>query len=223
MPDTLEKSRTRLRLVCGSSIAQLAAENKGKQSRNSSVSDRIWFLQSSKLFKLLQEYVDDEKPLLNTLHFLDAELVKSSDAESSYIIRDIIPFLKALQSALKSSFQELSTDYLTLDSACRIIFRQMESRMWYAQSNPMGTNISWEEGTNQGKKIVLDVLDELIEAKNYGEETPLADIALDVVDKCWMWEHRADRKEAEGCCIERATASDYIHNQMSKQVTNRVT
>jgi len=40
---------------------------------------------------------------------------------------------------------------------------------------------------------------------------------------CWMWEHRADIKEAEGCCIERATASDYIHNQMSKQVTNRVT
>ena len=40
---------------------------------------------------------------------------------------------------------------------------------------------------------------------------------------CWMWEHRADRKEAEGCCIERATASEYIHNQMSKQVTNRVT
>jgi hypothetical protein len=38
-----------------------------------------------------------------------------------------------------------------------------------------------------------------------------------------MWEHSADRKEAEGCCIERATASDYIHNQMSKQVTNRVT
>ena len=41
--------------------------------------------------------------------------------------------------------------------------------------------------------------------------------------RCWMWEHRADRKEAEGCCIERATASDYIHNQMSKQVTNTVT
>ena len=40
---------------------------------------------------------------------------------------------------------------------------------------------------------------------------------------CWMWEHRADRKEAEGCCIERATASEYIHSQMSKQVTNRVT
>ena len=40
---------------------------------------------------------------------------------------------------------------------------------------------------------------------------------------CWMWEHRADRKEAEGCCIKRATASDYIHNQMSKQVTNTVT
>jgi len=38
-----------------------------------------------------------------------------------------------------------------------------------------------------------------------------------------MWEHRADRKEAEGCYIERATANDYIHNQMSKQVTNRVT
>jgi len=40
---------------------------------------------------------------------------------------------------------------------------------------------------------------------------------------CWMWEHRADKKEAEGCCIERATASEYIHNQMSKLVTNRVT
>jgi len=38
-----------------------------------------------------------------------------------------------------------------------------------------------------------------------------------------MWEHRADMDEAEGCCIERATASDYIHNQMSKQVTNTVT
>jgi hypothetical protein len=40
---------------------------------------------------------------------------------------------------------------------------------------------------------------------------------------CWMWEHRADMNEAEGCCIERATASDYIHNQMSNQVTSRVT
>jgi hypothetical protein len=32
-----------------------------------------------------------------------------------------------------------------------------------------------------------------------------------------------DIKEAEGCCVERATKDDYIHNQMSKQVTNRVT
>ena len=40
---------------------------------------------------------------------------------------------------------------------------------------------------------------------------------------CWMWEHMADTNEAEGCCIERATASDYIHDQMSKQMTNRVT
>ena len=47
--------------------------------------------------------------------------------------------------------------------------------------------------------------------------------AGDYEASCWMWEHRADRKEAEGCCIERATASDYIHNQMSKQVTNTVT
>jgi hypothetical protein len=39
---------------------------------------------------------------------------------------------------------------------------------------------------------------------------------------CWMWEHRTDMKEAEGCCIERATASDYIHDQMSNHVTNRV-
>jgi hypothetical protein len=38
-----------------------------------------------------------------------------------------------------------------------------------------------------------------------------------------MWEHRADMNEAEGCCIERATASDYIHNQMSKHLTIRVT
>jgi hypothetical protein len=28
-----------------------------------------------------------------------------------------------------------------------------------------------------------------------------------------MWEHREDMKEAEGCCIERAIESDYIHNQ----------
>jgi hypothetical protein len=34
---------------------------------------------------------------------------------------------------------------------------------------------------------------------------------------------RADMKEeAEGCCIERATQSDYIHTRMSKQVTNNV-
>ena len=38
-----------------------------------------------------------------------------------------------------------------------------------------------------------------------------------------MWEHREDMKEAEGCCIERATESDYIPNQMSKHVTNGVT
>ena len=31
---------------------------------------------------------------------------------------------------------------------------------------------------------------------------------------CRMWEHSVDmKKEAEGCCIERATASDYIHNR----------
>jgi len=29
--------------------------------------------------------------------------------------------------------------------------------------------------------------------------------------------------EAEGGCIERARESDYIHNQMSKQATSRVT
>jgi len=38
-----------------------------------------------------------------------------------------------------------------------------------------------------------------------------------------MWEHRADMNEAEGCCIERATASDHIQNQMGKQVTSTVT
>jgi hypothetical protein len=30
-------------------------------------------------------------------------------------------------------------------------------------------------------------------------------------------------KEAKGCCIASAIQSDYIHNQMSKQVTNEVT
>jgi hypothetical protein len=38
-----------------------------------------------------------------------------------------------------------------------------------------------------------------------------------------MWEHREDMKEVEDCCIERAIESDYIHNQISKQVTNGVT
>jgi hypothetical protein len=30
--------------------------------------------------------------------------------------------------------------------------------------------------------------------------------------QCRVWD-RADMKEAEGCRIERATESDYIHNQ----------
>jgi hypothetical protein len=30
---------------------------------------------------------------------------------------------------------------------------------------------------------------------------------------CKMWEHRQGMKEAEGCCIKRATQSDYIHNR----------
>jgi hypothetical protein len=30
---------------------------------------------------------------------------------------------------------------------------------------------------------------------------------------CRMWEHRADMKEAEGCCIERARESDYNYTQ----------
>jgi hypothetical protein len=34
---------------------------------------------------------------------------------------------------------------------------------------------------------------------------------------------RQGRREEEGCCIEGATQSDYIHNRMSKQMTNRVT
>jgi len=51
----------------------------------------------------------------------------------------------------------------------------------------------------------------------------VATFPLSVNTFCWMWEHKADRKEAEGRCIERATASDYIHNQMNKQVTNTVT
>lgn len=29
---------------------------------------------------------------------------------------------------------------------------------------------------------------------------------------CRMWENRAYMKEVEGCCIERATQSDYINN-----------
>jgi hypothetical protein len=37
--------------------------------------------------------------------------------------------------------------------------------------------------------------------------------------RCRMWEHREGIKEAEGCCIERAIESDYIHNRMSKQIT----
>jgi hypothetical protein len=51
----------------------------------------------------------------------------------------------------------------------------------------------------------------------------LEDLSTRHKSYCWMWEHRADMNEAEGCCIKRATASDYIHNQMSKQVTRRVT
>jgi hypothetical protein len=38
-----------------------------------------------------------------------------------------------------------------------------------------------------------------------------------------MWVHSKDMKEAEGCCFQRAIESDYIHNQMSKHVTNGVT
>jgi hypothetical protein len=40
----------------------------------------------------------------------------------------------------------------------------------------------------------------------------------------YLWDMGGQgRREEEGYCIEGATQSDYIHNQMSKQVTNRVT
>jgi hypothetical protein len=50
----------------------------------------------------------------------------------------------------------------------------------------------------------------------YEEDIP-RDWAITVSDNGWttncrMWEHSEDMKEAEGCCIERAIESDYMHN-----------
>jgi hypothetical protein len=60
---------------------------------------------------------------------MDTELVKTSKAQSSYIATSTTSFLSALEPALTTALEEVSMDYLTLDTACRIFFEQMESRI----------------------------------------------------------------------------------------------
>jgi hypothetical protein len=72
----------------------------------------------------------DKKPLLNTLHDMDKELLQqTTTAWPSYIQNGTISFLETLRPELESATQQkFGTHYLVLDTACRVLFKKIEAQ-----------------------------------------------------------------------------------------------
>ena len=96
----------------------------------------------------------------------------------------------------------------TLEQLAALDMVDWTSRLWVLQEYVLSSQILLMYGGRLVNLIVI--LTNVIRNRYQDREQK---------KPCEMW----DRKEEEGCCIERATASDYIHNQMSNQVTSRVT
>jgi hypothetical protein len=119
---------------------------------------------------------------------MDTELIKTSKAQSSYIATSTTSFLSALEPALTTALEEVSMDYLTLDTACRNLFEQMESRIGVTNFKSTALSESRRMETSRGFKIVINVLGELRRAEESGKGTPIADVELNVVGEvCKGW------------------------------------
>jgi hypothetical protein len=95
----------------------------------------------------------------------------TTGAWSSPLENGIIAFLKELQPTLEAVIEEITFDYLTLDSMCRKLFMQMEQSIGVKaveKSNPSG---KWEERTTRSCHIVEAVLGDLNDAEEVQQRT----------------------------------------------------
>jgi hypothetical protein len=85
---------------------------------------------------------------------------------------------------------ELKTDYMTLDSVCRVLFQKMEAMLGASRLGPMDPNDAWTTHTTRSYTMVLDVLGELENVEGIRARignpslkvpTPLADIAQEIL------------------------------------------
>lgn len=78
-------------------------------------------------FDHLREYVHGRQDLVRTLHDLDAELARTGGTQRMLSNNsDIKGFLSVLADALQHELSFLRVDYMTLDAACRAMFRRID-------------------------------------------------------------------------------------------------
>jgi hypothetical protein len=198
LPSTTEATLTRMRLATGVSLVHIATMQRARLSgrkvpatSHTSRSDRNWDLHAGKLIAFLRDYMHQRESLLRTLHAMDAEIQKSTGAWSPFLEHGTVSFLEALQPALMNAFDELNKDYLTLDSACRALFRKMDLKMSDSQVGVVDPSDSWNTHSIRSYQIAIAVISELREVEQIRERvgkpslqvpTPLADVAQKVLD-----------------------------------------
>jgi hypothetical protein len=196
LPSKISDMVTRMRLASGASLAHIAsmmrAQFTGRKvtSIDSASTVRTWDITCSPIVSILRRYLSDEESLLRTVYALDSEIQKETGTRSSFIQLGTVPFLAALQTSLEFASMELKTDYMTLDSVCRVLFQKMEAMLGASRLGPMDPNDAWTTHTTRSYTMVLDVLGELENVEGIRARignpslkvpTPLADIAQEIL------------------------------------------
>jgi hypothetical protein len=90
---------------------------------------RTWSTNCSPIVGILRHYLSNQQSLLRTVYAMDTEIQRKTEARSSFIQRGAVPFLAAPKTALGFALSELKTDYLPLDSVCRVLSKRMKANM----------------------------------------------------------------------------------------------
>jgi hypothetical protein len=97
-----------------------------------------------------------------TLHNLDAELARTGGSPKLLSnIPDISSFLVALGDALAEELPLLQADYLTLDAACRVIFRHIAICIGNEAVSEEDPEQPWNVATTRSYEIVFQILTEM--------------------------------------------------------------
>lgn len=136
LPETVPAMHSRIQVAAGKSFAAVAALKRIRHGSQRQAltkpllnTKKTWDLTPSRLAIALREYIHGRQDFVKTLHDLDSEFARAGGSQKMLNNNtDVSGFLEMLADALDKELPLLRVDYMTVDAACRAMFRRIDER-----------------------------------------------------------------------------------------------